>query len=197
MTEAKQAYSRARRRRTPILLRAFTLIELLIVVAIIAILAAIAVPNFLEAQVRAKVARVRNDMRALRTGLEAYRIDNNVYVHDWGYREAQTWAQLTTPVAYMTSILGNPFPAKNMTYQDTTDNSVYAYGTLSRFGMHYWMISAGPDLYTSMQDVSWGNTADFWERLDAMTDHTEHLYNPTNGTRSSGDLISTNKRVFY
>ena len=38
--------------------RAFTLIEVLIVVMIIAILAAIAVPNFLEAQVRAKTSRV-------------------------------------------------------------------------------------------------------------------------------------------
>jgi len=57
--------------------RAFTLIELLIVVAIIAILAAIAVPNFLEAQTRAKVARVTADMRTMTTAVELYRIDNN------------------------------------------------------------------------------------------------------------------------
>lgn len=61
----------------------FTLIELLIVVAIIAILAAIAVPNFLEAQVRAKVSRVKSDMRTIATGLESYRIDGNKYPPDY------------------------------------------------------------------------------------------------------------------
>ena len=60
-------------------LRGFTLIELLIVVAIIAILAAIAVPNFLEAQTRSKVSRVMTDHRAVATALEAYYIDNNFY----------------------------------------------------------------------------------------------------------------------
>lgn len=60
-------------------MRGFTLIELLIVVAIIAILAAIAVPNFLEAQVRAKVSRVRTDQRSMATAIEAYYVDNNIY----------------------------------------------------------------------------------------------------------------------
>jgi len=59
--------------------RAFTLIELLIVVAIIAILAAIAVPNFLEAQVRSKVSRQLSNMRTVVTAMESYRIDNTAY----------------------------------------------------------------------------------------------------------------------
>jgi prepilin-type N-terminal cleavage/methylation domain-containing protein len=60
-------------------IKGFTLIELLIVVAIIAILAAIAVPNFLEAQIRSKVSRVKADQRSLATALESYFIDNNAY----------------------------------------------------------------------------------------------------------------------
>lgn len=58
---------------------AFTLIELLIAVAIIAILAAIAVPNFLEAQARAKVSREMDDMRAIACALEGYAIDHKSY----------------------------------------------------------------------------------------------------------------------
>jgi prepilin-type N-terminal cleavage/methylation domain-containing protein len=59
--------------------KGFTLIELLIVVAIIAILAAIAVPNFLEAQIRSKVSRVRSDQRSMATALASYYVDNNGY----------------------------------------------------------------------------------------------------------------------
>jgi len=90
--------------------KAFTLIELLIVVAIIAILAAIAVPNFLEAQTRAKVSRVRADMRTSATALETYHIDNSTYPfqNPQGRALRVTAGQpyvlelLSTPVAYLT-----------------------------------------------------------------------------------------------
>jgi len=97
--------------------RAFTLIELLIVVAIIAILAAIAVPNFLEAQTRSKVSRAMADLRSLATALESYRVDNNAYPIDggntpdgyafWyivdGPRHVGGTAGITSPIAYISN----------------------------------------------------------------------------------------------
>lgn len=106
---------------------AFTLIELLCVVTVIAILAAIAVPNLLEAQVKSKIARVRADHRTLCGALEAYALDNNRYIDSksggvipFGSNPTPRFAQsnypsktlplLSTPIAYLSrSILDDPF----------------------------------------------------------------------------------------
>jgi prepilin-type N-terminal cleavage/methylation domain-containing protein len=127
--------------------RAFTLIELLIVVAIIAILAAIAVPNFLEAQTRAKVSRSRADVRTVVTALEAYAVDNNKYpiprfapYIDTGPRQSaaqfvpggthpvsggQTvYSGVTSPVSYLTTAkLKDPFADKS--YDDARSDLFY------------------------------------------------------------------------
>ena len=92
--------------------KGFTLIELLIVVAIIAILAAIAVPNFLEAQVRAKISRVKSDMRSLATAIEAYAVDNNKYPGALVSAGKWTWTapfKVTTPIAFITTIPMDPW----------------------------------------------------------------------------------------
>ena len=83
---------------------AFTLIELLIVVAIIAILASIAVPNLLEAQTRSKVSRVKADLRTVATALEAYHGDYNVYPPSTLVIPFRRLIPLTTPVAYIVTV---------------------------------------------------------------------------------------------
>ena len=57
--------------------KGFTLIELMIVVVIIGILAAIAIPNFVSMQDRAKEGRVKGNMHTLQTGVEDFAIQNS------------------------------------------------------------------------------------------------------------------------
>ncbi|MBN2329819.1 MAG: prepilin-type N-terminal cleavage/methylation domain-containing protein [Candidatus Omnitrophica bacterium] len=88
--------------------KGFTLIELLIVVAIIGILAAIAVPNFLNAQIRAKVSRCKADLKALGMAEEMYFLDNNRYTFPFRLHP------LTSPVSYIASIPSDVFAPQHV-----------------------------------------------------------------------------------
>ncbi len=117
--------------------RAFSLIELLVVVGIVSILASIALINFGEAGTRAKVSRAHADMRTLRVALETYRADYNDYPANavipqraggqtnrepnavppmYGYPVAPRG--ITTPVAYVTNSPSDPFRANGTVVYD-------------------------------------------------------------------------------
>jgi len=67
----------------------FTLVEIMIVVAIIALLAAIAVPGFLRARKRSQATRILNDLRMIDSAVDQYAIETNrktndtVAIRDW------------------------------------------------------------------------------------------------------------------
>jgi prepilin-type N-terminal cleavage/methylation domain-containing protein len=192
--------------------KGFTLIELLIVVAIIAILAAIAIPNFLAAQVRAKVSRAKSDLRSIAVGIESYMVDQNVYPPNDG-RYGVTPIQLTTPIAYMTSRPPDPFAlmanannalyntdAKLYTYHrivsaaeantlfDTTDaiDDIAAnYGAFRKYG-RWNQLSLGPDLiYYKAPETLGGYGA--YNGLYSF----DISYDPTNGVVSFGNIIDS------
>ena len=111
----------------------FTLIELLIVVAIIAILAAIAVPNFLEAQIRAKVSRVKADLRSVATALEAYRVDSNNYAPTpFSNPNVLTIVptRLSTPISYISTA---QFPDPFLTMDVPPFNGLDSAGVVSPY----------------------------------------------------------------
>ncbi len=178
-------------------LSGFTLIELLIVVAIIGILAAIAIPNFLQAQIRAKVSRAEADMQTIAVGLEQYHVDWNAYPDAMRVGYEEKLSVLTTPVAYLSSVpdsafagwlpWGEPRPTKIYYYQtraacDWMDaqgwgsNTWLQYDATSR---RMWYLSCvGPD---ALFDQPWTGTPG-----------CNHLvYDPTNGVSSTGDIIRT------
>ncbi len=180
---------------------AFTLIELLIVVAIIAILAAIAVPNFLEAQVRSKVSRAKADLRTMRTAMELYYVDHNRYVPDFingnPFDEVVAWVQLTTPVAYITSIFWQPFELRDGRHHNPYGSQEpYVYwgphweqkgGRPDAGDLKYMIVSCGPD---GDLDFSYATPEFNFQSIIAGTaGSTLGLYDPTNGTKSSGDLL--------
>jgi prepilin-type N-terminal cleavage/methylation domain-containing protein len=94
----------------------FTLVEIMIVVAIIALLAAIAVPGFLRARKRSQASRIINDLRLIDSAVDQYAIETNrttgftVTASDWrGYMKQGT--QLATAG---TNVLGHAYGSQNV-----------------------------------------------------------------------------------
>jgi len=170
----------------------FTLIELLIVIAIILILIAIALPNFLEAQMRARVTKAKGEMRSLHLAMDSYFLDWKIYPaeheRDEGgknNRRQRGLEWLTSPISYIKHLPEDPFAAFGEDSKVTT-YVTYETGGLERGGsdlslcpwcMVTWMMfSNGPDYQQGINaaDATFGNDV--------------RNYAPTNGTKSRGSI---------
>jgi len=195
---------------------AFTLIELLIVVAIIAILAAIAIPNFLEAQIRAKVSRAKSDLRSIGTAVESYATDWNRYPPNDG-KYVVIPVELSTPQAYITSAkLVDPFKEKSEEFIafDEIRSRYYTYNCIVTLQEAAWWNVRGRPCPHEAIDHSMENEGAFekygrW-RMVCVGPDTQYLnksypmplkgsdipYDPTNGTVSFGNILYTPKHRF-
>lgn len=186
----------------------FTLIELLIVIAIILILISIALPNFLEAQIRAKVARAKGEIRGLSTAMQTYFLDYQIYPSEteadmyalgWN-RSNRGHLWLTSPVKYISSIPADPFAS--MAHTDTQNAGgariqTYETGGIEpHFSNHpmgkkcsscmltWAMWSKGPSAELQWGQVVSGNNAHRGDGRDIRN------YSPTNGTSSRGSILT-------
>ena len=96
----------------------FTLVEIMIVVAIIALLAAIAVPGFLRARKRSQATSILNDARVIDGALDQYAIENNKKGTDTVTAQnikaffkpgSRLYVQASATTSTLTDILGNNY----------------------------------------------------------------------------------------
>lgn len=206
------------------------MIELLLAAAIVAILAAIAIPNFLEKQTRSHLAGLRADMRRIGVALDNYKVEQEMYPVDFttvalsksvlgrqinfvrpitsGFDQFfLRWAltPLTTPVAYLPSLPASGSEAVGSKHSNGSSfmydgkNRGPEYATSDYLGKNLSINNPGFPFFCS-PEVGWSPVRK-WRLRDPGPDrwfnnqetrsepYYQLLYDPSNGTVSSGDIV--------
>lgn len=199
--------------------RGFTLIELLTVVAVIGILAAIAIPNFMNAMVKAKIAKTYTNFHTLQNALHCFKMDHEAFINsnaiwDIGRKDGWEFIRLTTPISYLKSIHAaiDDFSSE----EDGTINRNQFYDYLSPIeiagrpnsnvqlifvaqskpGDSFLLTSLGPNQkknYHVLINLS-PTTTNY--NLPIFFSINDDMYSITNGILSRGDIIATHKTIY-
>jgi prepilin-type N-terminal cleavage/methylation domain-containing protein len=173
--------------------RGLTLIELLVVLLVILTLALIAIPPFLNARLRADVARVNQDLQYLESAIEFYFLDHKRYPESSDDTALSRFTQdstdsdglvrLTSPVRYIDHLPEDRF--HDWKFLDNPELT-YHFGSGSPNGVKrrehvipaWILISVGPDNLLNSKGI---------DNFPFGTRVTE--YSPDNGLRSEGDIV--------
>ncbi|MGI6455034.1 MAG: type IV pilin protein [bacterium] len=199
----------------------FTLVELLVVVSVIGVLSAIAIPNFLQAQTQAKISASYADMHALGIALEMYALDHNGYPLQAGvlYSGEVIYPTenptdkanatkfipytLTTPVAYITSLPEDRFFRMPQDETATPELRYYFYSNFPQ-SVEWVKRNSGGTVppFLSFNHKYWGD----WTLLASGPDGDrkdiaglmgdairDGFYDPSNGLISNGDILHSQK----
>lgn len=179
---------------------AFSLIELLIVAAVIGVLAGIAVPNVMLAMTRAKIARAQADHKNIATALEAYNLDYGQYPSYGNPRDFSLFAgeavvylpvHLTTPVSYLSTLPPDIFPGFRTGKEDAKQDTYFYMHNYET--VYQGKTQAKGHVETHFRTLTGSERKAFWTVWsygpDLDDDHGIKFYEASNGIISNGDMM--------
>src|SRR5262245_32758507 len=131
----------------------FTLIELMIVVAIIGILAAIAIPNFLRFQLKAKSSEGKTNLAAIRTAEQSYYSEFGVFV---SAQATPTDPGLNQKIVFDNNVTNGANAGFDQLGWSPEGLVFFNYAVAAPAGANGYTASAGADIDNDMAPQTWG-----------------------------------------